>query len=329
MAVQAASRGPVTRELLDEYCERFRNWGKWGPEDEIGTLNYITPGKVVEASRLVRQGKTLSLALPFDSSGPQTGRFGRVNPIHQMVATGTDHVAGNQRVLDFAEGPYGFGFADDTITMYLQTGTQWDGLSHIFRDGKMWNGRDARLVTSAGAARNGIEKFKDKVVTRGVLLDIARSRGVEYLEPGQAIYVEDLDAAAAQAGVAIGEGDIVLIRTGEMGRRLRERNWGPFSAGDAPGISFTTAPWIAEKRLAGIATDTWGVEVRPNELEGAFQPLHLVIVVNMGLLVGEIFYLEELAQDCAQDGVYEFLFIAPPLPITGAVGSPINPLAIK
>lgn len=329
MAVQAASRGPVTRELLDEYCERFRNWGNWGSEDEIGTLNYITPSKVIEAAGLVRQGKILSLALPFDASGPQTGRFGRVNPIHQMVATGTDHVAGNQRVLDFEEGPYGFGYADDTITMYLQTGTQWDGLSHIFRDGKMWNGRDARLVSSAGAARNGIEKFKDKVVTRGVLLDIPRLKGVEHLEPGEAIYAEDLDAAAARAGLVIGEGDIVLIRTGELGRRLRERNWGPFSAGDAPGISFTTAPWLAEKRLAGIASDTWGVEVRPNELKGAFQPLHLVIVVNMGLLVGEIFYLEELAQDCAQDGVYEFLFVASPLPITGAVGSPINPLAIK
>lgn len=323
------TRPAVTPELLDEYCERFRNWGRWGPDDEIGTVNYITPARIVEAARLVRQGKVISLALPFDANGPQTGRFGRVNPIHQMVATGTDHVAGHQRVLDFEVGPYGFGYADDTITMYLQTGTQWDGLSHIFHRGKMWNGYDARLVNSSGAARNGIEKLKDRVVTRGVLLDIPRLKGVEYLEPGQAIYAEDLDAAAAQAGVTIGEGDIVLIRTGEMGRRLRERNWGPYSAGDAPGISFTTAPWIAEKRIAGIASDTWGVEVRPNELAGAFQPLHLVIVVNMGLLVGEIFYLEDLAADCARDDVYEFLFVAPPLPITGAVGSPINPLAIK
>ncbi len=323
------ARPEITPALLEEYCERFRNWGKWGPDDEIGTLNYITPAKIVAAAQLVRQGKVISLALPFDSKGPQTGRFGRVNPIHQMVATGTDHVAGNQRVLDFEQGPYGFGYADDTITMYLQTGTQWDGLSHIFRHGKMYNGYDARLVNSAGAARNGIEKLKDKVVTRGVLLDIARLKGLDYLEVGTAIYSEDLDAAATQAGVEIGEGDIVLIRTGEMGRRLREGDWGPYPAGDAPGLSFTTAPWIAEKRIAGIASDTWGVEVRPNELAGAFQPLHLVIVVNMGLLVGEIFYLEDLARDCAQDGVYEFLFVAPPLPITGAVGSPLNPLAIK
>jgi kynurenine formamidase len=323
------TRPRVTPELLGEYCERFRNWGRWGPDDEIGTLNYITPAKIVEAAQLVRQGKIFSLALPFDANGPQTGRFGRVNPIHQMVATGTDHVASNQKVLGFETGPYGFGYADDMITMYLQTGTQWDGLSHIFHHGRMWNGYDARLVNSAGASRNGIEKMKDKVVTRGVLLDIARLKGVEYLEVGQAVYAEDLDAAAAKALVTIGQGDIVLVRTGEMGRRLRERNWGPYAAGDAPGLSFTTASWIAEKRIAGIASDTWGVEVRPNELEGAFQPLHLVIVVNMGLLVGEIFYLEDLGRDCARDGVYQFLFVAPPLPITGAVGSPINPLAIK
>jgi len=121
----------------------------------------------------------------------------------------------------------------------------------------------------------------------------------------------------------------VLVRTGDVGRRVRERNWGTFSAGDAPGLSFHTAPWLFEKSLAGIATDTWGAEVRPNELPGSFQPLHLVMVVNMGLLVGEIFDLEALGADCAADGVYEFMFVAPPLPITRAVGSPINPQAIK
>ena len=321
-------RPKVTKELLDEYCERFRNWGKWGPDDEIGTLNYITPEKIKQAAGLVKQGKVISMALPFDMRGPQTGAFGRVNPIHQMVATGTDHATTGQAVGGL-HSPYGFGFADDSIMMYLQCGTQWDGLSHIFRNGKMYNGYDATLVSSNGAAKNGIQHMKDKVVSRGVLLDIARYRGVQQLEPGEAIYPEDLDGAARKAGVEIGQGDIVIIRTGEMARRLRERDWGPYSAGVAPGISFLTAPWIAERRIAGIATDTWGVEVRPNELEGSFQPLHLVIVVNMGLLVGEIFYLEDIADDCARDGVYDFMFVAPPLPVTAAVGSPINPQAIK
>jgi len=149
------------------------------------------------------------------------------------------------------------------------------------------------------------------------------------MRPGEAIYSEDLDACAARQRVRVQPGDIVLIRTGDVGRRVREKSWGTFSAGDAPGLSFHTAPWLYEKSVAGIATDTWGAEVRPNELPGSFQPLHLVMVVNMGLLVGEIFNLESLGADCAADSVYEFMFVAPPLPITRAVGSPINPQAIK
>jgi kynurenine formamidase len=309
-------------DKLEDYCLQFRNWDKWGPIDEIGTLNYITPEKVVKAGQLVKQGKVISLAMPFDADGPQTGRFNRVNPIHLMLATGTDHAAGKQ---DF---PRSFGYADDTVSMPLQCGTQWDGLSHIFRDGKMWNGYDAAEVSAAGAAKNGIEKMRDKVVGRGVLLDIARFKGVESLDPGYAITPEDLDQTAASHGVAIEEGDVVLIRTGFLGWS-RSNGWGGYAGGDAPGLSFATAPWLHGKRIAALATDTWGVEVRPNELPDSFQPLHLVMVVNMGLLVGEIFALDELADDCAADGVYEFFFAAPPLPITGAVGSPLNPIAVK
>jgi kynurenine formamidase len=299
----------VTPQLLDEYCEKFRNWGRWGPDDELGTLNFITPDKIVTAAGLVKQGKVISMALPFDEKGCQTGAFGRTNPLHQMVATGTDHVAAGQSYLGLRK-PYGFG--------------------HIFHDGKMWNGYDATLVTAAnGAEKNGIQHMKDKVVTRGVLLDVARHRGVDYLEPGIPIYPEELDTVAAKEGVEVGEGDIVIVRTGDMGRRLREHDWGTYSAGDAPGLSFHTAPWLHEKRVAGVVSDTWGVEVRPNELEGAFQPWHLVALVNMGLLIGEIWYLEDIAADCAADGVYEFMLSAPPLVITNAVGSPVNAQAIK
>jgi kynurenine formamidase len=323
------NRPAVTPALLEEYCAKFRNWGRWGPEDEVGTLNFITPEVVKRAAGLVRKGTVISCALPFDMRGPQTGAFGRVNPIHSMVATGTDHVAGQQRLAGFERPPFGWGFADDQITMFLQCGTQWDGLGHIFHHGKMYGGRDASLVSASGAARNGIQHYRDKIVSRGVLLDIARDKGVSYLEPGTPIYAEDLDHCAARQRVRIEPGDIVLVRTGDLGRRVREEHWGTFSAGDAPGVSFLTAPWIYEKSIAGMASDTWGLEVRPNELPGSFQPLHLVILVNMGLLVGEIFALDELAADCAADGVWEFLFVAPPLPITRAVGSPINPQAIK
>ena len=187
------TRAAVTPALLEEYCTRFRNWGRWGPEDEIGTLNFITPNVITRAARLVRQGRVISCALNFDTGGPQTGAFGRVNPIHSMVATGTDHATGRQRLAGFETMPYGWGFADDQVTMFLQCGTQWDGLGHIFHHGKMYGGRDASLVSATGAARNGIEHYKDRIVTRGVLLDIARYKGVDALRPGEAIYLEDLD----------------------------------------------------------------------------------------------------------------------------------------
>lgn len=309
-------------DTLDEYCEKFRNWGKWGPNDEAGTLNYITPQKIQQAAGLVRTGKVLSLAMPFDANGPQTGRLSRVNPIHTMLATGTDVLAGAQSF------PRGFGYADDMVSMPLQCGTQWDGLSHIFRDGKMWNGYSAAEVTSSGAGRNGIEKLRDKFVSRGVLLDIAALKGVASLEPGYAITIDDLNGAAKRENITVEEGDIVLVRTGFMGQRLGS-GWDDYAGGDSPGLSFDTAPWLYETRIAALATDTWGVEVRPNQLPDSFQPMHLVMVVNMGLLVGEIFALDELAADCAADGVYEFMFVAPPLPITGGVGSPLNPVAIK
>jgi kynurenine formamidase len=315
-------------DRLDEFCQRYRNWGRWGTDDELGTTNFITPSKILSALKLPTRGAVFCLALPYDSNGPQTGHFNRINPFHQMVATGTDHIAGNQ-VFMGKPFPRGFGYSDDTIFMPLQSGTQWDGLSHIFHNGKMYNGYDASLVSALGATKNGIEKLASRVVTRGVLLDVARYKKVESLEPGYAITMDDLEGTAKRQSVEIEQGDAVLVRTGHLGRCRREGSWGTYAAGDAPGLSFATAPWLYDNSISAIASDTWGVEVRPNELPDSFQPLHLVMVVNMGLLVGEIFYLEELADDCAADGVYEFLLVAPPLPITAAVGSPLAPLAIK
>jgi kynurenine formamidase len=310
-------------ETVRALARKYRNWGRWGATDELGTVNFITPAKVAAAARLVRQGKVLSLAIPFDANGPQTGFGGRVNPLHSMLQDGGDIANGAQ---DFLPG---LRYCDDAITMPLQCATQWDALSHIYFDGKMYNDRGPELVTSTGARANAITALKDKIVSRGVLLDVPRLRGKPWLEPGEAIYPADLDAAAAMAKVRIESGDIVLVRTGQM-RQVRERGgWGDYAGGPAPGLSLTCAEWLATHEIAGYATDTWGTEVIPNETPDVFQPLHCVAIVNMGMLVGEIFTLEALADDCATDGVYEFLFVAPPLPITGAVGSPINPQAIK
>lgn len=135
-------------------------------------------------------------------------------------------------------------------------------------------------------------------------------------------------AAAEAHAVTVGRGDIVLVRTGQLAR-VRRDGWGDYAYGAAPGLSFTTAPWLHGSEIAAIATDTWGFEVRPNEFDHAFQPLHQVVIPHIGLLIGEMWDLEALAEDCAADGVHEFWLTAAPLPITGAVGSPVNPIAVK
>src|SRR5712691_1216261 len=310
-------------DIVHEACLKYRNWGKWGADDELGTLNYITPEIVVNASRMVRRGVNFSLSIPFDSTGPQINQPRRFNPIHRMILTGPDFTTGA-----FTR-PGGVGFADDMVIMALQCATQWDALAHCFLDGQLYNGYDANLVSSTGAKKNGIEKMARHIVTRGVLLDIPRVKGVDWLEPGYGITAQDLDAAVAKHKVKVGAGDALLVRTGQIAMCRKQGGWGDYAGGDAPGLSFHSAGWVHERQLAAVATDTWGMEVRPNEIPNTYQPLHQVFIPSMGLLVGEIFDLEALAEDCARDGVYEFMFVAPPIPITGAVGSPVNPFAIK
>ncbi len=318
----------LTRQDLRDAAEKYKNWGKWGPGDEIGTLNYTQAEDIVAAARLVKKGKVISLALNFDQHGPQGAKskypaMGRINPLHVMLRTGTDAYSG---VLD----QRGIRAADDMVVLPLQCGTQWDGLGHVFYENSMWNGYDCREVTSNGAQKCGIEKTKNRMVGRGVFLDVARVFGKEVLEDGYAITGADLDRAAAAHGVTVRRGDYVIVRTGQMEAKLALGSWDGYPGGDAPGLSFETLEWIQRNQIAAIATDTWGNEVRPNETEpGINQPWHWITIPIMGLTMGEIFYLGELGKDCAADKTYEFLFVAPALPITGAVGSPINPLAIK
>jgi len=313
-------------DIVRETGKRVRNWGRWGAEDERGTLNFITPQDIVRAAGLIRRGAVFSLAIPFDAKGPQINQPRRFNPIHRMTITGPDCTTG---AIKF---PGGVGFSDDMIIMPLQCATQWDALSHCFEDGRMYNGYDANEVSSRGAKRNAIDKaarHPGGIVARGVLLDVPRAKGVDWLEPGYAITADDLDAAASRQRVSVSRGDAVLVRTGHIALCRHQGSWGDYAGGNAPGLSFHTADWLHDRQIAAVATDTWGMEVRPNEIPDTFQPLHQVCIPNMGLTIGEIFDLEELAEDCGRDGISEFFFAAPPLPITGAVGSPINPLAIK
>lgn len=319
------TKTPLTKADVLAKAEELKRWGKWGPDDEFGATNFVNATDIVAAARLVRKGKVFALGLPLDQDGPQRGLFGnRWNPIHTMLATGTDAYSGKQDAL-----PNNLRYADDAINLPTQCATQWDALAHIFLEDKMWNGYDARLVDSFGAHKCGIERFVDRMVGRGVLLDVARNKGVDYLEDGYPITNDDLDTTAAAQGVTVAPGDFVIVRTGQMEDRLNNGDWGGYAGGDAPGLAFETCDWIADREIAAICSDTWGIEVRPNETREANQPFHWVTIPALGVTHGEIFYVKDLAADCADDGVYEFFFCAPPLNITKGTGSPINPQAIK
>src|SRR5262252_1982532 len=211
-------------ETLRTLALQVRNWGKWGPEDEIGTLNYITPEKIAQASRLVTAGKVFALGIPLQRNGPQSGTRQRFNPIHSMFRDGGDQPKTHEEVIELQ----GYGGSDDWIVMPLQCVTQWDSLAHVFDSGKMYNGYDATLVTSSGAAKNSIDKTKDKIVGRGVLLDVARHKNVAHLAPGYAITVVDLEATAAAQKVQVEPGDILLVRTGFMARYVDQGHWNHF-----------------------------------------------------------------------------------------------------
>ncbi len=310
-------------EAVEAMIRRVSNWGRWGAEDELGTVNYITEAARVSAAARIRRGKVFSLAIPLDRNGPQLPGDRRLNPQHVMLVTGGDLRAGVQ-----PNSVEGWGYADDMVTMALQCATQWDSLAHAFYDYKMYNDRDCELVSAAGAAKNGIAVLRDSVVARAVLLDVAACLGVECLEAGYRITVADLEATLDRERVESLAGDVLLIRTGNLARARRGGGWNNFIDCPEPGIGLDVLPWLHERQVAAVATDTFAVEVIPNEASIHF-PLHAVAIVHMGLLLGEIFDLEELAKDCARDGVYDSFFSAPPLPFTGAVGSPVNPVAIK
>ena len=327
--------------MADEWrkvAEKVRNWGRWGKDDELGTLNHITAEKVRQAASLVKQGKIFPLGVDFDGNGPQGAHGFRRNPIHLMTVDGGDedvakHLLGWKEGAEqelghiWEAGPMRFN--DDFIIMPLQAATQWDALAHVYYDGQLYNGYPASSVTSLGATKNSIDKIDKKgVVSRGVLLDVAHHKGVPHLAPNTPIYPEDLDAVAAAQGVQIEAGDIILVRTGWWRNFLEKRDGDAWIAG-SPGLSWKCAEWLWEHDIAAVACDNVAVEVSPPEIEGVILVFHLLTIRDMGMILGEMWNMEELSKDCASDGVYEFQIIAPPLRVTGAVGTPLNPLALK
>jgi kynurenine formamidase len=330
--VSEAADGTV-EEALAEARRKYRNWGRWGADDALGTLNYIDDAKRAAAAELVRTGRAFSLAVELSTNGPRNGDRGRGNPIHTMLDSGLDAAAGTQGF------PHGFGDADDVVFMPLRAGTHWDGLGHVYDNALAWNGRPcADVVTGAGDQVTGAERQAAGFVSRGVLLDAGRVLGADHglgggeLPGGFAITEDQLRAVSAAQGPSarIGRGDIVLIRTGQLAGCRRRGGWGGYAAGPAPGLSFGALGWLHGTEIAAVATDTFAVEVRPHEFAPPCHlPLHQIAIANIGLFLGEMFDTDALAADCAADGRYEFLLVAAALPITGGVGAPVNPIAIK
>ncbi len=300
--------------------ETLKNWGKWGAEDERGALNYISAEKRQRAAGLVRRGVSFSLAIPIThGQGPQTGRGGRTNPQHFMTATGCD-----PSPVELGAGCH---YTDDFLAMPVQGSTQWDALCHIYYDDTLYNGHPASAVTAAGAGRNGIDKVHSDFVSRGVLLDVARQKGVDCLDAGYAISAADLEAAEEAQGIRVEEGDILLVRTGQMSKTKGFTNWSVFHDKEA-GLHWETAEWLDRRHVAAVAADNSMVEAS-GVLADVWVPFHMLALTNLGIHLGEFWYLEDLAADCADDGTYEFMLVAQALPITGGTGTPLNPLAIK
>ena len=305
--------------LPDEFHELARkvnNWGRWGADDELGTLNLITPEVVRGAAGLVRQGKVFSLALPLGPDGPQIGAIpGRLNPLRTMLTV-------NRPVFD----PEGFRTSDDIVVMGLQAATHWDALAHASYLGRIYNGHPIESLTEAGAAKCGIANA-GRLVGRGILLDVARAKGVERLDVPYAITGEDLDAACELGKLTARPGDVVLVRTGMM-RLLKAGDKQGYHGGTGP--SFWSVEWFRDHDVAAVATDNITFEYldvdRHPEL---LLVVHLLHLVEMGLTQGQNFDLEALAADCAEDGQYEFLLVAPTLFLPGYMGSPINPIVLK
>jgi len=304
---------PTYRKIGDD----LRTWGRWGPWDQLGTVNLITDQVRTAAVAAARTGTLFDLAMPLDDNGPQDGH-GRFNPIHRMT-----RIPGDGALRD------GMLLTDDIVIMPLQCATQWDGLTHVGYDGLLYNGVPATAVTASfGATRNGFDHVAPRLVGRGVLLDIAAFKGVDALAAGEPVSARDLTDAAARQGVEVRSGDILVVRTGWY-RHFLAGDRRTYMGRSAPGLDMSCCAWLAEHEVAAVACDNYLVEVQPAEPDaGARHPFHMVMIRDVGMTLGEMFNLEPLAAHCAAHRVWEFLLCATGLKVTGSAGSPVTPVAI-
>jgi len=316
----------MASETFTAIASEVRNWGRWGDDDRRGTLNLIDEAARRRAIAAVVDAHALSLALPMSAAeGIQLGFIkGRVNPSIEMV-----------RINEPEEiAPDGPAFSEDVVSFAMQCATHLDGLAHVSWGGLLYNGYPADEVDADGSARLGIHHV-GPVLTRGVLLDVERARGIDGVPPGHPISVDDLEAAVSFGGTRPEPGDAVCVRTGQMrhlalgrplddpARDLLAYTW------PAPGLTMATARWFHEHDVALVVTDTMTLEVYPCEDEADFLPVHVLHLVEMGMTQGQNWVLDELAALAAADGRASFLLDATPLRFTGAVGSALSPVALR
>jgi kynurenine formamidase len=304
--------------------DRVRNWGRWGDDDQIGTANLIDDAATRRGAACVRTGKRFSLAVELKENGVQVGQpAGRINPILSPTSL-------NER--DPAAPGIWFG-TDDMITMSTCAGTHFDGLVHIGYDDQVYGGRPVGTVRARGGAQWAGVEHLPPIATRGLLIDVPGTRGVDFLDVGTAVTADDLEAGLAAAGLIIEAGDVLCVRTGEI-RHYHSGDRHRYAVGEdwkLTGLGVSCIEWMHRHDVAGVFTDCYGLEVMPPE-SGNWDDLcvvHMLQLRDMGLLQGQNWDFEALTDDCVADGVYEFFLVAAGEPLVGATSTPVHPVAIK
>jgi kynurenine formamidase len=306
-------------------ARKVSNWGRWGDDDQAGTVNLVDDAAVRRGAACVQSGRRFSLAVDLRRDGVQVGQpVGRFNPILTPTSL-------NERD-QFAPGIWEG--TDDLITMSTCAGTHVDALAHVGYDGRLYGDRpQAETVRAAGgAAALGAEHI-GPVVSRGILVDVPRLHGVAELPPGTAVTAADLDAGVAAAGVDVAPGDLICVRTGDIALYLRgERDrYAKGQDWQCTGLGVSCVEWFRQRDVAGVFVDSYTYEVMPPE-SGNWDDLmvvHMLQLRDMGLLQGQNWNFEDLAADCAADGRLTFQLIVAPEPIVGATSAPVHPVAVK
>jgi kynurenine formamidase len=317
MATAISKTARISLEEFDRLFESLKNWGRWGPDDEKGTLNYITPDKVQAAAALVRSGRSVSMSMPINTiAGPDNA-----NPALHYMCTTHDVDVGSGDLLHFATDFLGMQFHGDCHTHI-------DALCHIAYRGQLYNGLPAETVTSRGSLAQDITTYAHGIVGRGVLIDAARYRGVKWLEPGEAVTRQEIEAIESAEGVRLGEGDIMVFRTGHHRRRLELGAWDVGYTGQGrAGLDPYSLTLLHERKVAVFLPDGDG-EVVPGPMQEIQYPIHPLQVTAMGMVVADSLQFEDLARICEAEGRWEFLVVIAPLRLPKATGSPFNPIAV-